>query len=97
MSFLEWSVIGVFVLAWLLLNIVVTIWAVRGLGRYSTGYVLWVWCLPVLGALMIGSRLRAQRNSYLSLSARTEAALGPRTLADTPTLMQTEQALRAKH
>lgn len=72
MSNLEISILFAAGVALLSANLIASIRVVRRLGRYSIGYVLFIWLAPVIGALYVLAKIRRERPArFLPINADT--------------------------
>lgn len=65
MSILEFSILILAAVALLSANAIASMRVIRRLGRYGLGYVLFIWCVPVIGALYVLAKIRRQRPTRL--------------------------------
>ena len=65
MSILEISILIAAAVALLGANLIASIRVVRRLGRYSIGYVLFIWLVPVIGAIFVLAKMRPMRPAHL--------------------------------
>ncbi len=83
MSTLEISILVVTVCALFVANISATIRIVRQVGRYGIHYVLFIWFVPVIGALFILAKLKRARPTHL-LPTNPNTLSSPSTLQADP-------------